>query len=111
MASRMARYCRRCKNNGILSVLKGHKVSCPFQYCDCHLCEIIQRQNNLMKRPTMVPDSNEDLDVAGRCLGTTQCLSLVHAANGLHQKPQQTKNKPSITRKAGELRLQINLII
>ena len=99
----MARTCRRYKDHGVISVLKGHRLRCLHQYCDCHLCSVVERQNLLQQRTYNKKERPNETDVANETLGTSTSISLPEAANGLHQKDKETKNKTVAERRQGEL--------
>ena len=68
----MAGTCRS-KSHGIISALEGHKLKCLYQYCDCHLCSVRERQNLLQQRTYNKKERpNETDDVANESLGTSE---------------------------------------
>lgn len=36
--------CAKCRNHGILQLLKGHKATCPFNICECVKCVVTSRR-------------------------------------------------------------------
>lgn len=48
--TRKEQHCSRCRNHGILQMLKGHKVFCPFRICRCRKCEVTTRRREVMAR-------------------------------------------------------------
>ncbi|KAI6238942.1 Protein male abnormal 3 [Aphelenchoides fujianensis] len=43
--------CARCSAHGEETALRGHKrASCPFNECDCHLCQLVENRRSLMAR-------------------------------------------------------------
>ena len=44
--------CRKCKNHGILSLLRGHKNKCRFNECSCVHCKSTRILNINQRRVT-----------------------------------------------------------
>lgn len=42
--------CSRCRNHGIIQLLRGHKNACEFVSCLCPKCEITKRRREVMAR-------------------------------------------------------------
>jgi hypothetical protein len=45
---RKGQTCARCRNHGILQLLKGHKVTCPFNVCECVKCVVTSRRREVI---------------------------------------------------------------
>ena len=64
----------------------------------------MERQNLLQQQTYNKKERpNETDDVANETLGTSTCIGLLEAANGLHQKEKEMKNKTVTERRQGEL--------
>ena len=44
--------CSRCKNHGILVLLRGHKKSCPFRACSCSKCQLQGEKQRVLAAQT-----------------------------------------------------------
>ena len=65
---------------------------------------MVERQNLLQQRTYNKKERpNETDDVASETLGTSTCIGLLEAANRLHQKEKEIKNKTVAERRQGEL--------
>lgn len=42
--------CARCRHHGLLTVIKGHKRTCPFKNCPCSKCLILRQKQNIMAK-------------------------------------------------------------
>lgn len=51
--------CARCRNHGILQLLKGHKkLACPFSECECAKCVVTSRRREVIgKQMKLIHDS------------------------------------------------------
>ena len=92
----MAPTCRS-KNHSVISVSKDHKLKCLYQYCDCHLCFVVERQNLFQQRTYNKKERpNETDDAVNETLGTSTCIGgLLDTANGLHQKEKRNEKQGS----------------
>ena len=100
--SDMAHNCRKCKNHGILAPLKGHKPKCIFQDCDCSLCSITDRPNNLQKQ--FYKKDSEENNTAGQTIGSTRCMNIITSANRLYESEKEFKQKSTAEKKRGKSR-------
>lgn len=42
--------CSRCRNHGVVQLLRGHKNLCVYSECICERCEITQRRREIMAK-------------------------------------------------------------
>ncbi|XP_046585620.1 uncharacterized protein LOC124292541 [Haliotis rubra] len=85
--------CARCRNHGIISVLRGHKRFCQFTNCMCANCILIAQRRKVSREQIALRRRQEQDEAAGLFIPVPENLLKGHGSSaiGCHLKMLKQK--------------------
>eukprot|EP00794_Sanderia_malayensis_P005655 gene5655-6351_t len=87
--------CSRCRNHGVLSLLRGHKKNCPYRDCKCPECNLVNENRPI--HSTQLPLQREKNKIKENA-GTQPSFKtlLFEAATSVNQNQVVTRGQGSV---------------